>query len=336
MNDYNLQIVTICGGLGSQMVKYAFFLELQRINMQSTYKVMIDTSPYIKHRAWNGYELNSVFGIEEDDVRNELSPEEIRRIRDGICEPWQIALCHFSEKNAMMTHLLKGKRKTFADTRGIVYVGNKHNHEMFKKLKWIYDYSIVNKIKPGDVYKENDLQVQGITYFDEFNHTSDKYLLNDKTKLKECFNFPEFESDEDKNIVKEMLNCESVAIHIRRSDHMYDQRELFRRHYFRKAIEYIRKNVSSQLGIFVFSEDINWCRTHTSELGISENDRVCFVDWHKDNESYRDMQLMTYCKHNILAKSTFAFWGYYLSKWDIKDKIIVAPKKYWTEVKVHL
>lgn len=67
--------------------------------------------------------------------------------------------------------------------------------------------------------------------------------------------------------------------------------------------------------------------------GLTSNDEVIIVDWNKGEDSYRDMQLMTYAKHNILAISSFSWWGYYLSKH--RDKIVCAPKGYWLEAGYH-
>lgn len=61
-------------------------------------------------------------------------------------------------------------------------------------------------------------------------------------------------------------------------------------------------------------------------MGLNEQDEIYFVDWNTQLESYRDMQLMTYCKHNIIAISSFSWMGYYLSKHK-KDKIVCAARR---------
>lgn len=60
-------------------------------------------------------------------------------------------------------------------------------------------------------------------------------------------------------------------------------------------------------------------------------DKVYFVDWNKGEESFRDMQLMAECKHNIFTQSSFGFWGAYLNT--NPDKITCAPDPlFWQHI----
>lgn len=52
-----------------------------------------------------------------------------------------------------------------------------------------------------------------------------------------------------------------------------------------------------------------------------------YVGWNKGDESYKDMQLMSLCKHNIIANSTFSWWGAWLN--NSENKVMIAPRKWY-------
>ena len=74
----------------------------------------------------------------------------------------------------------------------------------------------------------------------------------------------------------------------------------------------------------VFSDDIDWCK------GVFRGDRFTFIEGEKD---YIDLYIMSQCKNNIIANSTFSWWGAWLNK--NKNKKIVAPKKWFGSLISH-
>ena len=69
-----------------------------------------------------------------------------------------------------------------------------------------------------------------------------------------------------------------------------------------------------------FSDDIEWARENIKEPNIE------FIDWNKKENSYKDMQLMSNCRHNIIANSSFSWWGAWLN--GNQNKIVIAPHKW--------
>ena len=100
--------------------------------------------------------------------------------------------------------------------------------------------------------------------------------------------------------------------------------------FFKKAVKYIKKRVDNPLFV-VFSEDCEWCKENIDVLGLTDDDAVAFVDWNNGDDSYRDMQLMSLCKHNIITKSSFGWWAAYINP--NPDKIVVSQvSEYYSKV----
>ena len=71
-----------------------------------------------------------------------------------------------------------------------------------------------------------------------------------------------------------------------------------------------------------FSNDMEWVkRNYNIENAIYVNSTLFdnYQDWY-------DMYLMSMCKHNIIANSTFSWWGAWLNS--NKEKIVIAPNKW--------
>ena len=132
-----------------------------------------------------------------------------------------------------------------------------------------------------------------------------------------------------------IVGCNSVAVHARRGDAMGTNEFCYKYGYFRRAVSYIKKRVDHP--VFVFFTDpgsMSWCRENSKIFNLDfRKDKVIFVDWNKEEESYRDMQLMSYCKHNIITNSSFGWWGAFLNS--NPSKITCAPSV-WINTTIHL
>ena len=122
-----------------------------------------------------------------------------------------------------------------------------------------------------------------------------------------------------------MEEVDSVSLHIRRGDYLLpENRELFggicTLDYYRRAIDYILDKVKNPF-FFIFSNDIVWVKEN---MNISNS---LFITWNSGKDSWQDMFLMSKCKHNIIANSTFSWWGAWLNK--NPQKIVISPSRFF-------
>lgn len=132
--------------------------------------------------------------------------------------------------------------------------------------------------------------------------------------------FPPLEETELIEIQNQMINCDSVVIHVRRGDYikvLKDRGEMPNYKYYVEAIQKIMDlPYYPNKKYFVFSDDIHWCEIHKSELGLDsiDNSKLFFVNGNKYNKSFRDMQLMSNGKIMIGGNSGFFDFAVLYSK----------------------
>lgn len=158
---------------------------------------------------------------------------------------------------------------------------------------------------------------------------SEKYFSHCKEDIRKQFTFLPF--DEEKNIAcaAKMAGENSVAIHLRKGkDYLQSPlmgKGLCTADYYMAAIDYIRKYVEAPV-FYVFTDNPSWVKENLPAFDYT------LVDWNEvsGKRNFRDMQLMSCCKHNIIGNSTYSWWGAWLNP--NKEKIVVGPAKFFNPV----
>lgn len=153
----------------------------------------------------------------------------------------------------------------------------------------------------------------------------EKYYADVMDKLREEIRFPKCPNHilQHKNdmIVRRMEETVSVSVHIRRGDYLDDiNRALFggicKETYYQSAMAYMKEKFG-KVTFFLFSDDIPYLQEHY------QGEEYQIVDWNQGKDSFYDIWLMSRCKHNICANSTFSFWGARLNPHE--DKVMIRP-----------
>lgn len=131
--------------------------------------------------------------------------------------------------------------------------------------------------------------------------------------------------------IKEMFGqgigyLDFVSIHIRRGANPINPDEpkysdnpfyvnLSETDYYKKAIDMFPRDK-----FLIFSDDPDWCKEKFKDFSK-------FQVMEKGDE-IEDFNLMSSCKHHIIANSSYSYWSAYLSPY--LDKVVVAPSaKNW-------
>lgn len=161
-------------------------------------------------------------------------------------------------------------------------------------------------------------------YFDGY-WQHEEYFESAKDKIIQTFTFSELSDERNRHELSRMRSANSVAIHVRRGDYLNNP--LFDNicsvDYYRKSIHFLQQNVNPDL-YCIFSNDIEWCRLNLES--IITRGKIIYINWNKGKSSYIDMQLMANCKYNIIANSSFSWWGAWLNR--NPNKIVLTPSRW--------
>lgn len=152
---------------------------------------------------------------------------------------------------------------------------------------------------------------------------SEKYFLRIADSIRTQYT-PALPLDKKNNALQsEMAGVNSIAVHIRRGDYTWTGNSFFGvmgRDYYDAAIARIKEAVPEPKFYF-FSDDPEWCRQNF-QVPDAE-----FISHNSGDSSFKDLLLMSACRHNIIANSTFSWWGAWLNRYP--EKKVIAPSKWF-------
>lgn len=270
-----MKIVNLSGGLGNQMFQYAFAVALQHKYPEE--RVYIDIQHYntIFFKKFRGVNLHNGYEISKVFKNADLH----------IAKPWDIIHLSYFIPNYVLSRIAR----KILPVRASEYVA-----------KYAMNYS----------YDGNAFENNCSMYYEGYWQCI-KYYSNIKDILQKHFSHPT-PNEYNSTLIAEIQNSESVGIHVRRGDYLSEPefRGICDLDYYRKSIDVILRE-HKNCHFYIFSNDIQWCRTNL--LPLVGDSKITFVTENKGCNSCWDMFLMTYCKHLIIANSSFSWWGAFLN-----------------------
>ena len=124
--------------------------------------------------------------------------------------------------------------------------------------------------------------------------------------------------------LQEIEQTQAVSIHVRRGDYLLPQNQalfggICTEHYYEKAMKTIADS-HPDVTFYLFTNDSEWAKGW-----LEKPYRIKLVEW-AGAKDYELLTLMSRCKHNILANSSFSWWASYLN--ENPDKMVIAPDKW--------
>jgi Glycosyl transferase family 11 len=179
-------------------------------------------------------------------------------------------------------------------------------------------------VEPSFTYWPGISDLTGDIYLDGY-WQSEQYFAQYAVKIREDFTFKLPFSVKNNEIAQQISQVNAVSLHVRRGDYVTNSKNAFigacSLDYYRITIEQIKMLVDEPV-FFVFSDDIGWVKNN-----LPLDDKAVLISHNQGSESYNDMRLMSLCRHNIIANSSFSWWGAWLNA--NPNKIVIAPKKWF-------
>ena len=132
------------------------------------------------------------------------------------------------------------------------------------------------------------------------------------------------EPEDYKALMREVESCESCSVHVRRGDYVTLGIDLAVNDpaYYARAVGLAKARLKNPV-FYVISDDIDWAKENVKIDGD-----VRYVPPIDPDHPVYDMMLMSRCRHNITANSSFSWWGAWLNR--NPEKLVIVPRA-WAE-----
>lgn len=197
--------------------------------------------------------------------------------------------------------------------------------------------TLVRKIqgkKSRRIIKESNFSFDEKMLMPEDNHylvgyfQSEKYFRNFREELLSSLSLEHKLSDYSQRVYADIIDSSvSVSVHIRRGDYVSDQ-SAYNTHgvcsleYYFAAIQYFEE-CYPEVDFYIFSDDIDWIKEN---LKVK---RAQYITSEQTRFAGEDIYLMSQCDHNIVANSSFSWWGAWLN--DNSSKEVIAPQQWYAD-----
>jgi len=198
----------------------------------------------------------------------------------------------------------------FPDRKCAKYLSN-----IFSKVEFSHNLQIEGVYQEPDFYYRELPYIKNMCLSGYFQ--SEKYFVHRDNDIKTLFEPAEEIEQYINEKYSSILDGETIGIHVRRGDYLNHPNihPVCGSDYYQLALNTFKN--THPYDIMVFSDDVEWCK---KEFGPS----AYIIENEPD---YIDLYMMSKCKHNIIANSSFSWWGAWLNQ--NPGKTVIAPKRWF-------
>ena len=182
--------------------------------------------------------------------------------------------------------------------------------------------------KPLGIYDKHLFETKNCVFVGYWQ--TEKYFRNIRNRLLLDYSFSQGDANFEQLKKEFSTNKSYVSVHIRRGDYLeypHYYGNLAETEYYEAAMEYINARVQHPIYVY-FSDDIQWVKKRfhdNSGIFIESSMFDDYCMWY-------DMCLMSCCSHNIIANSTYSWWGAWLNR--NEEKIVIAPEVWFLDSEI--
>jgi hypothetical protein len=201
------------------------------------------------------------------------------------------------------------------------------SHNFQKAFQYLKPKRNRNYYREKYFHFDENFQRLGSNVYVKGYFQSEKCFLPAKDNIKQDFLFKQDVLKGMQDFTANLNGEKSVSVHIRRGDISEDSGSfiyhgVLSADYYYQAIQLIQSKLPNP-HFYFFSDDIQWVKDNLQVPG------AVYVSGEITKNHIEDLYLMSQCRHNIIANSSFSWWGAWLN--DNPDKIVIAPKKWFNK-----
>lgn len=151
---------------------------------------------------------------------------------------------------------------------------------------------------------------------------SEYYFLDIASNIRTCLSLNVSNFSFEEQIVRDIKNSNSVSLHVRFFEDKLGTDFTISEQYYISAMEYISSNLNNP-HFFIFSDKPDLLTTFLSKCIAYKHQIVDLTKLESKKTDIAEFELMSMCKHNIIANSTYSWWAAWLG--DQRNKIVIAP-----------